>query len=125
MSWSAIMFGFTVNTINVNIKAGDWYEVSGENPQWSSTTFTTMLMLNFYHSPKQARTNSSTQTLKYYMFRASTLIVHALRAQVRASLSLYVPARVTHANGSPLSINQNLSAKLARLLQTTIKTINK
>ena len=28
-----------------------------------------------------------------------------LRAPVRASLSLYVPAHVTHANGSPLSIN--------------------
>ena len=66
-----------------------------------------------------------TQTLKYYMFRASALTAHALRAPVRASLSLYVPARVTHANGSPLRINHNLSDKLARLLETAIKTLNK
>ena len=47
-----------------------------------------------------------------------------LRAPVRASLSLYVPVHVTHANGSPLSINQNLSAKLSRLPETAIKTLN-
>ena len=28
---------------NVKSKAGYWYEVAGENPQWSSTNFTTVL----------------------------------------------------------------------------------
>ena len=83
------------------------------------------IILNFSHSPKQAHTNSSTQTLKYYRFRASALTAHDFRALVRASLSLYTPARVTHDNGSPLSINQNVSAKLARLLETASKTLNK
>ena len=73
--------------------------------------------------PKRARTNSSTQTLKYYRFRASALTAHALRAPVRASLSLYAPVHVMHANGSPISINQNISETLAQLLETAIKTL--
>ena len=49
------LFGLTGSLTNDKRKSGYWYEVAGENPQWSSTDFTTMLLLNLYHSPKQAR----------------------------------------------------------------------
>ena len=56
------LFGLTGSLTNVKRESGYWYEVSGENPQWRSTDFTTMLLLKFPHSPKRACTNSSTQT---------------------------------------------------------------
>ena len=80
-----------------------------------------MLLLNFSHSPKQERANSSTQTLKYNRFWANALTAHALRTLVRDILSLYMPANVTHANGFPLNVNHNLLVKLAQLLETAIK----
>ena len=66
------LFGLTESLTNDKKKSGYWYEVAGENPQWSSTDFITMLLLNFSHSPKRLRANSSTQTLNYYRFRACT-----------------------------------------------------
>ena len=37
MRFSALNFCLTGSLTNVKIKAGGWYELEGENPQWIST----------------------------------------------------------------------------------------